>query len=135
MDFFADERANELRNLFFESAQELLQTLNEEGLSLESDPANTEVVRTIRRTMHTLKGDSAACGYRELSDLAHALEDALTPEIAARAGSQLADLVLNAADAFEGILTAYREERQPPSGDALRAMITSVTDQIGRAHV
>jgi len=127
--FFSDDRANELRNLFFESAQELLQTLNEEGLSLESNPNNTETVRTIRRTMHTLKGDSAACGYRELSEIAHALEDALTPEVAARAGSQLADLVLNAADTFDGILTAYREERQPPSTDALRRMIDAVANQ------
>ena len=129
MTFFSDDRANELRNLFFESAQELLQTLNEEGLSLESNPNNTETVRTIRRTMHTLKGDSAACGYRELSEIAHALEDALTPEVAARAGSQLADLVLNAADTFDGILTAYREERQPPSTDALRRMIDAVANQ------
>jgi two-component system chemotaxis sensor kinase CheA len=128
LNFFSDDRANELRNLFFESAQELLQTLNEEGLSLESNPNNPETVRTIRRTMHTLKGDSAACGYRELSDLAHALEDALTPEVAARAGSQLADLVLNAADTFEGILTAYREERQPAATDALRSMIDAVTN-------
>jgi len=126
--FFSDERANELRNLFFESAQELLQSLNEEGLSLESDPSNAEVVRTIRRTMHTLKGDSAACGYRELSELAHALEDALTPEVAARAGSMLADLVLNAADTFDGMLSAYRDEKQPASGDALRAMIKNVAN-------
>ena len=128
MTFFSDDRANELRNLFFESAQELLQTLNEEGLSLESDSNNPETVRTIRRTMHTLKGDSAACGYRELSELAHALEDALTPEVAARAGSQLADLVLNAADTFEGILSAYREERQPASTEALRRMIEAVAN-------
>jgi two-component system chemotaxis sensor kinase CheA len=126
--FFSDDRANELRNLFFESAQELLQTLNEEGLALESNPNNPETIRTIRRTMHTLKGDSAACGYRELSDLAHALEDALTPEVAARAGSQLADLVLNSADTFDGILTAYREERQPPATDALRTMIETVAN-------
>jgi len=128
VNFFSDDRANELRNLFFESAQELLQTLNEEGLALESNPNNPETVRTIRRTMHTLKGDSAACGYRELSELAHALEDALTPEVAARAGSQLADLVLNSADTFDGILTAYREERQPPSTDALKTMIEAVAN-------
>ena len=133
MNFFSDERANELRNLFFESAQELLQALNEEGLTLEKNPSNPEVVRNIRRTMHTLKGDSAACGYKELSDLAHALEDALTPEIAARAGAPLADLVLNAADTFDGMLSAYREERQTPSGDALRAMIEVVTNPAAAA--
>ena len=66
MNFFSDERAAELRELFFESAQELLQALNEQGLDLEKRPGDAEVVRSIRRTVHTLKGDSAACGFREL---------------------------------------------------------------------
>ncbi len=89
VSFFSEERANELRAIFFESAQELLQALNEEGLRLEKAPADAEIVRDIRRTVHTLKGDSAACGYRELSEVAHALEDVLTPEIAGRPGAAL----------------------------------------------
>lgn len=128
MSFFSDERANELRNIFFESAQELLQALNDEGLSLEGDSSNPEIVRNIRRTMHTLKGDAAACGYRELSELSHQLEDVLTPEIAARSGSQLAELVLAAADAFDGMLSAYRGDMQPPSSDSLREMIAAVAN-------
>ena len=88
MAFFSDERANELRDLFFESAQELLQALNDEGLELERRPRDPEIVRDIRRTVHTLKGDSAACGFRELSELAHEMEDALTPEVAANANGQ-----------------------------------------------
>ena len=43
-----------------------------------------EQLRHVRRAVHTLKGDSAACGFRELSELAHRLEDVLTPELAAR---------------------------------------------------
>lgn len=61
--FFPDDRASELRELFFESATELLQTLNEEGLELEKRPQDEEILRCVRRTVHTLKGDSAACGY------------------------------------------------------------------------
>ena len=123
MSFFSEERASELRAIFFESAQELLQALNEEGLRLEKAPADAAVVRDIRRTVHTLKGDSSACGYRELSELAHALEDVLTPEIADRSGVALAELVLSAADVFEAFLSAYMSGMQPPSGDLLRAMM------------
>jgi two-component system chemotaxis sensor kinase CheA len=125
-DFFADERANELRNLFFESAQELLQALNEEGLLLEGSPSDPEIVRNIRRTVHTLKGDSAACGYKDLSDLSHALEDVLTPEIANQSGAKLAELVLNAADTFDEMLAAYKKKKKPGSGDTLRKMIQKV---------
>ena len=126
MSFFSEERASELRAIFFESAQELLQALNEEGLRLEKAPADAAVVRDIRRTVHTLKGDSSACGYRELSELAHALEDVLTPEIADRSGVALAELVLSAADVFEAFLSAYMSGMQPPSGDLLRAMMQRV---------
>jgi two-component system chemotaxis sensor kinase CheA len=126
VSFFSEERANELRAIFFESAQELLQALNEEGLRLEKAPANAEIVRDIRRTVHTLKGDSAACGYHELSELAHALEDVLTPEIAGRSDPALAELVLSAADVFEAFLSAYRSGTQPPAGDVLRVMMQRV---------
>jgi chemotaxis protein histidine kinase CheA len=79
---FSDERGAELHELFFETAQELLQSLNEEALKLEKHPGDAEIVRSIRRTVHTLKGDAAACGYRELSESAHELEDALAVETA-----------------------------------------------------
>ncbi len=39
MTQFPDERAAEMLELFFESAQELLQALNEEALKLEKRPA------------------------------------------------------------------------------------------------
>ena len=82
MTFFPDERAAELRDLFFESAAEILQAMNESGLALEDRPGDKESLRSVRRAVHTLKGDSAACGFRELSELAHELEDVLTPELA-----------------------------------------------------
>ena len=123
MSFFSEERAAELRDLFFESAQELLQTLNEQGLELEKSPGDAEVVRGIRRTIHTIKGDSAACGFRELSELAHELEDVLKPELAVSAGNGLAELVLSAADMFDAMLAAYHGKMQPPKADPLRAMI------------
>ena len=82
MTFPSDEHAPELRELFFESAGEILQRMNETGLALEQHPGDLDQLREIRRAVHTLKGDSAACGYRELSQLAHELEDVLTPELA-----------------------------------------------------
>ena len=127
MTFFPDDRASELRELFFESATELLQTLNEEGLELEKRPEDEGVLRQVRRTVHTLKGDSAACGYTELSELAHALEDVLRPEVAARSQSALAEVVLIAADTFSSMLSAYRGSLQPPAGEELQRQIESLT--------
>jgi two-component system chemotaxis sensor kinase CheA len=118
-----EDRSSELRALFFESANELLQSLNEAGLELETRPTDEEVIRRVRRAVHTLKGDSAACGFNKLSELAHELEDVLTPQIAHARGADLAEVVLAAADSFGAMLMAYQRRREPPSVDALHSMI------------
>jgi two-component system chemotaxis sensor kinase CheA len=125
--FFSDERATELRDLFFESAQELLQALNDEGLELERKPRDPEILRDIRRTVHTLKGDSAACGFRELSELAHEMEEAFTADVSQNANANLVELVLHAADIFDSMLIAYRGQVSLPNSDHVRAMIQRLT--------
>src|SRR5690242_14968176 len=123
-----DERAAEMLELFFESAQELLQALNEEALKLEKRPGDAELVRGIRRIVHTLKGDAAACGFRELSNAAHDLEDALALESASSHGS-LAEVAFTAADTFGAMLAAYRRKGKLPSAAPLARMIRELTQQ------
>jgi two-component system chemotaxis sensor kinase CheA len=121
--FSPDDRASELRELFFESSEEILQALNDAGLALEERPSDKEALRSVRRAVHTLKGDSAACGYRELSELTHELEDVLTPELVKEHAGLIAEVVLTAADTFHDMLAAYRNNLQPPAGGALREHI------------
>ena len=122
MSHFSDERALELKELFFETALELLQSLNEETLKLEKTPGDVETVRTIRRIVHTLKGDSAAVGYQELSELAHELEDALAVETEG-APTALAEVGFATADTFTAMLNSYRSGTKPPSAQLVREMI------------
>jgi two-component system chemotaxis sensor kinase CheA len=124
-----EDRGGELRALFFESANELLQSLNEAGLELEARPADEEVIRRVRRAVHTLKGDSAACGFNKLSELAHELEDVLTPQVARARGADLAEVVLTAADSFGAMLTSYQRNAEPPALDALHAMIRRLLEE------
>jgi two-component system chemotaxis sensor kinase CheA len=126
VNFFSDDRAAELRDIFFESAGEVLQAMNEAGLSLEENPGDMESFHRIRRAVHTLKGDSAACGFRELSELAHELEDVLTPELALSSSAEIAEVVLHAADAFDEMLSAYQKNLPPPDGAVLRAHVHSM---------
>ena len=135
MNFFSDERSFELKELFFETASELLQSLNEEGLKLEQRGGDSEVVRETRRTVHTLKGDAAACGFEELSNLAHELEDVLTPEVAANSKGKLAEIVLQAADIFSAMLTAYRSSEPIPSPAAVREQIRQLVAHPEPRHI
>jgi two-component system, chemotaxis family, sensor kinase CheA len=126
MNFFPDERAAELRDLFFESAQELLQNLNEAGLALEAHPEDAEIIRRVRRVVHTLKGDSAACGFRELSTLAHEMEDALRAEAIHGIETSVVEVIFTAADTFQAMLAAYRLNVAPPAGEELREHIRRI---------
>ncbi len=121
-----DERGAELRELFFETSQELLQALNDEALKLEKKPGDEEIVRGIRRTVHTLKGDSAACGLRELSELSHQFEDALSLEGAATQAA-VAEIAFAAADVFTEMIAAYRSGRKLPSTKSLSKRIQDLT--------
>jgi two-component system chemotaxis sensor kinase CheA len=113
MSPFSHDPGAEMRELFFETSQELLQALNDDALKLEKSPQDVEIVRSIRRTVHTMKGDAAACGFKELSGLAHQLEDALAVEGMVAPGA-LVELSFKAADVFSEMLAAYREHRPLP---------------------
>jgi two-component system, chemotaxis family, sensor kinase CheA len=121
-----DDRNSELRALFFESASELLQSLNEAGLQLEANPSDEESLRRARRAVHTLKGDSAACGFQKISELAHELEDALSLEVTENHGPKLAEVVFEAADSFASLLTAYQRNTKLPSTNSVRAAVRSL---------
>src|SRR4051794_20022721 len=132
MSPFRHDPGEEMRELFFETSQELLQSLNDDGLKLEKSPQDVEVVRSIRRTVHTLKGDAAACGFKELSGLAHQLEDALAVEGNVAPGA-LVELSFKAADVFSEMLKAYREQRPlPDTSEIVRMSQNLVPASTGR---
>src|SRR5208283_5149873 len=98
------------------------QKLNDEAMQLEKSPGDAETARSLRRTVHTLKGDAAACGFRELSELSHEFEDVLTLGNKAAAAS-VPEIALRAADVFAALLEAYRKGTKLPSIQALRTDI------------
>ena len=60
---FQHDPGAEMRELFFETSQELLQSLNDDGLKLERSPEDIEVVRSIRRTVHISLGTATAARW------------------------------------------------------------------------
>lgn len=111
----ADELA-ELREFFFAQATEVIDSLGELILRVERDPSDGESLRAIRRAVHTLKGDSTAFGFTELTDLAHRYEDALD-RLRAREGAasrELIDLLLAGSDALAAFISYYRGEDEMP---------------------
>jgi two-component system chemotaxis sensor kinase CheA len=98
----------EYLELFVAEAQENLQALSDGALRLEKGGSDLVAVRDLFRAAHTLKGMAATMGYEGLTQVCHALEDALD---AVRSGAQgltpgLADALLAAVDGMGAMLGA-----------------------------
>jgi two-component system chemotaxis sensor kinase CheA len=62
---------------FLVESYENLDRLDKEFMQLEQDPGKREVIASIFRTIHTVKGTSGFFGFEKLQDVAHAGENLL----------------------------------------------------------
>ena len=73
MELAADITAEDIE-VFLQEADENLIALDESIVQLERDQENPQLLQEIFRIAHTFKGSSAMFGYRQMTDLAHAME-------------------------------------------------------------
>jgi two-component system chemotaxis sensor kinase CheA len=65
---------DEFRTSFIEEALELLNQLETDLLQLEEDSGNTDIVDSIFRIMHNLKGSAGMFGFEKVQNLTHEFE-------------------------------------------------------------
>ena len=73
----ADEIDAELLSIFLEEADEVLATIAEALAQSRSEPHNHQVLITIRRGFHTLKGSGRMVNLKELGEVAWAVEQVM----------------------------------------------------------
>lgn len=103
--------SNQYLVMFIDESREHLQALNDNMLELEQDPSNINIVQTIFRSAHTLKGMAATMGFTDLANLTHEMENIL-------------DLVRNHQLAMNETIFDWLFK----SLDALEAMINDIVD-------
>ena len=75
-----DEFDEEIRQIFIEESESLLSRINRELTNWRNEGVNDEILASVRREFHTLKGSAAATGFDEISTLSHAVESLLEKE-------------------------------------------------------
>jgi two-component system chemotaxis sensor kinase CheA len=97
----SDEVA-QYKDLFVTTAKKYLETLNTELLKLEKEPTSKEAINEIFRAAHSLKGQSAAMGFKETGYLCHVVEDVFyeIKENGKKVDPNLADLLFASLDAL-----------------------------------
>ncbi len=123
MDFDAEA----LLLTFIAETEENLRVMEEGLLALETRPDDPEILQTIFRMAHTLKGNSASLGFSGVAEFAHALEDQLERlrKHTRAATPQLVTVLLEAIDALREMLPVAVEgnhEIDPRHQEVLRRL-------------
>lgn len=99
-EFEIDE---EMLEVFALEAEDLLQNINSHLAHLANNPNNRESLLEVRRSAHTLKGSAGIVGLKQLSGLAHRVEDLLDfmAENEIEGNEKIFELLLTSTDCFE----------------------------------
>ena len=97
-----------LLQTFKAEAEENFGRMEEALVALERSSGDKELLHTIFRVAHTLKGNAAALGFTGLTEFAHRLEDCLDRLLkgTAQAGTGLITGLLRSVDAMRDLLSA-----------------------------
>ncbi|MFH0786317.1 MAG: chemotaxis protein CheA [Pseudomonadota bacterium] len=69
--------SNELLEIYFSEAEDLLQRIEKNLLALEEAPDDPALVQEVFRAVHTMKSSAAMVGFESVSEYAHLLENLL----------------------------------------------------------
>jgi two-component system chemotaxis sensor kinase CheA len=101
-----------LHEIIFEEAAELLAEMESAFLTLETTPDDEEILNTIFRCVHSIKGAASMFGFTELSQFAHDFENVLDRvrhhQIAV--SRPVIDLLLRASDMLKSLLAQSKGE-------------------------
>jgi two-component system chemotaxis sensor kinase CheA len=117
-----DDSMQEIVNDFIQEALELLESLNENFIELEKQPDNKEILNTIFRAAHTVKGSAGFLGFQNIVELAHSAENILNKlrqgEISLT--SEMTDYLLKTMDILKSMIITVSQtgsEGEPPEGN------------------
>ena len=86
----------EVLSYFVPEIQEYLETVNRAVAHLRSNPSDNDQIRTLFRTVHTIKGSAYTVGFKVIGDLAPPLEECLVT--VRDGGLPVTPVLLNAVD-------------------------------------
>ncbi len=140
-DIGYNELPQELLEEFILEANELLQTLNNDILSLEIETDNQEIINNIYRTFHTIKGNASLINHQILSNVAHHAEDILSQIRGNRLEptNDVIDTLLEVADFIKNYIDDLKEKKKPqlditPLEKRLNSILGKEDQQLNVTH-
>jgi len=119
------EYDEELLDIFLEEGTEILDTSDETLRQWVDEPNNPDLVMTMQRELHTLKGGARMAGVTEIGDLSHKVESLLTAVADGHvdASKRLFDVLQLAQDRLVQMLEGVRDHTPlAPASDIIVAV-------------
>ncbi|RME30527.1 MAG: chemotaxis protein CheA [Candidatus Zixiibacteriota bacterium] len=129
------DEMQEIIDDFLVEADELIASLDNDLVTLESNPNDLELLNSIFRAAHTIKGTSSFLGLEQVTELTHKMEDILnrlrkaemvvTPDIM--------DLLLESLDILKQLIQNVRDgnTEEVPIEDIVGRLVAGLTSQDG----
>lgn len=131
-----DNEMKELLESFLIETQEILDTLDQDLMQLESQADNFELLNSVFRSFHTIKGTSSFMGFDQITEITHHAEDILNKlrKAELRVNSEIVDALLEVYDWLKTLLKkAQGGDREPVDYTATMAKLHGISNP-GAAH-
>ncbi len=101
---------------FLAESKENLELLDQQFVELEQDPENEELIKSIFRTIHTIKGTSGFFGFTTLEGIAHFAEDILSKlrDGLIKVNEDITTMLLQSVDYIKAILAELEANGKEP---------------------
>ncbi|MCX8041144.1 MAG: chemotaxis protein CheW [Thermodesulfobacteriaceae bacterium] len=115
---------------FLVEAKEGISKLEEEFVELEKDRENLEIIKSLFRTMHSLKGAAGFFGFKTLEAIAHFSEDILSKlrDRLIEPEPEIVDLLLKAVDNIKYVVNYLEKNKTEPLEDRLLDFVVELSN-------
>jgi two-component system chemotaxis sensor kinase CheA len=133
MDDLSKEELEQLLGVFRDQALTVLEDMSQDILTLEHNSADQEAMTRLRRSAHTIKGDSACIGLESITEVAHRMEDVIESvrENRLTIDASLVNVLLQALDEMRSAIGA--DQVNDVSDEARQRILDSIA-QIEEYH-
>lgn len=123
---YNDPEMQEIFEGFLVETQELLDSVSQDLMTLESNPTDMDLLNRIFRGFHTIKGTSSFMGFLPISDVTHHAEDVLNKlrREEMHVTQQIIDVMLEVHDAIQDMIDVVK------NGDDITADTTGLIASI-----
>jgi two-component system, chemotaxis family, sensor kinase CheA len=111
-----DNEMKELLESFLVETQEILDTLDQDLMDLEAQPQNFDLLNSIFRSFHTIKGTSSFMGFEQITNVTHHAEDILNKlrKAELQVTSEIVDALLEVYDWLKILLKKAKANDTEP---------------------